>query len=374
MLSSTIRAAHVIHSLEPGGAESVLVGLTEAAPSAGLEIAVMPLIHPRDERHVRALRSRGVAVLEPNLRSRWDPRAFPRAVHLLRAWNPDVIHTHLKHADIVGAVAARVLHRPLVSTLHIVDDARDPLARLKRRLAGVGRLATASMTVAVSEAQRLWYLEAFPTADPGKVVTIHNGVVDSGRTLREEVRRELGVPPGTVVLVQIGILRDGKGHHDLFAAARELEDLPDLEVWIVGDGPLRGELEAAAGRRVRFLGFRDDVDALLAAADVVVQPSHYDALPTTVIQGLAAGRPIVATAVGGIPEIVTAECGVLVPPGAPGALAAAVRVLATSPERRTTLGAAARARFEQTFQIDHWAARLATLYRTVGPAGAEGAR
>ena len=365
-----VRVVHLIHSLEPGGAEAVLVDLARAAPAAGLELAVMPLVRPRDERYLAALRELDVAVLVLDLPSRWDVRAFPRSLSLLRAWHPDVVHTHLKHADLVGAVGARRLGLPMVSTLHIVDNHAGAVAGFKRRLAATGRLATAARTITVSEAQRRWYLDAFPSAHPDRVVTIHNGITDPGRISparpgSEAVRRSLGIPPGAVVVAQVGMLREGKGHHDLITALGLLGDIPDLRVLIVGDGPLRRSLELACvplRDRLQFTGYREDVPALLEAVDVVVQPSEFDALPTTLIQALAAGLPIVATAVGGIPEIVTPDEGILVPPRNPVALAGAIRALATDRERRAALGGAARSRFERSFEASNWAARLRSLY------------
>jgi glycosyltransferase involved in cell wall biosynthesis len=114
-----------------------------------------------------------------------------------------------------------------------------------------------------------------------------------------------------------------------------------------------------------FAGFRDDVAGLLAAADLVVHPSHADALPTALIHALAAGVPAVATRVGGIPEIVGDGAGVLVPPAEPAALAAAVRALTGDPGRRQEMGEAARERFADQFEGTAWARRLAALYAEV---------
>ncbi|MGH3624326.1 MAG: glycosyltransferase [Sciscionella sp.] len=365
-----LRVIHVIHSLAPGGAEAVLVDLAEVAEEVNLEIAVMPLVRISDERYVRAVRSRGVPVLGLDLTSRWDPRVFPLALTALRAWRPDIVHTHLKHADIVGAVAARRLDVPMVSTLHIGHDNPGQLYRAKRLLAAAARLSTAARTISVSDAQRRWYLDAFPRADPHRVVTVHNGVLDPrgrspGEFDRGTLRRSIGVPEDAVLAAQVGLCRPGKGHADLITAMRLLGADSGVHLAIAGDGPLRAELAASArdvAERVHFLGYRSDVPALLEAADLVVQPSEYDALPTTLIQALAAGRPSVATEVGGIPEIVTSDVGILVRAREPAALAAAIRELAADPQRRQRLGGAARQRFESRFHAHAWARSLGELY------------
>lgn len=368
-----VRVVHLIHSLAPGGAEAVLVDLAAAAPTANLELAVMPLVRVADQRYVRALHALDVPVLSLDLPSRWDPRAFSRSLAGLAAWRPAIVHTHLQHADVVGALAARCLGVPMVSTLHVVHDEPGPVSRIKRWVAAAARLSTAARTISVSDAQRRWYLDAFPRADAGHVVTIHNGIADTrvrppDAAATAELRRSLGVPATAVMAVQISILRPGKGHTDLLAAVRMLPTQPAVHVVIVGDGPLRGQLEAQARDvtdRVHFAGFRHDVPAILECCDVVVQPSEFDALPTTLIQALAAGKPVVATAVGGIPEIVTADEGVLVPPRDPSALAAAIAVLAVDPQRRTRLGVSARRRFERCFEARGWAAALRDLYAQV---------
>ena len=398
---SPVRVAHLIHGLAPGGAEALLVDLARAAPAAGFEIAVLPLVRVADDRYVRALRDLGVPVLGLDLPTRWDPRAFGAALRRLRGWRPDVLHTHLKHADLVGAVASRLTRTPQVSTLHVIDDGRTPLLRLKRRLAATARLSTARATIAVSDAQRRWYLSAFPSADPARVLTVPNGVADPRRTAdpaarthtsrvggpaaghgpdprrppgtagpsaaRAAVRAELGCGDDDVLVVQVAVARPGKGHVTLLEAMRRLGDLP-VRLAVAGDGPLRAELAAGAadlGERVRFLGHRDDVPALLAAADVVAHPSEFEALPTALIEALGAGRPVVSTEVGGIPEVVTPETAVFVPVGDAAALAAALRGLATDPVRRRALGAAARTRFEARFDARVWAGRLADLYADV---------
>lgn len=367
-----VRVVHAIHSLEPGGAEAVLAELGPAAAGAGLEIAVMPLVRIRDRTVADLLVAAEVPLLPLELAHRWDPRGFARADAALRRWRPDVVHTHLKHADLVGGIVARAHGIPWVSTLHIVDRGGGLVGQAKRRAATAARRRYAARTVTVSEAQRRWYLDAFKGADPDRVVTVHNGVADPrdevGGAGDRSLRAELGLPDDVCLVLQLGLLRPGKGHHDLIEAVRRLGPEVRLHVAVAGDGELRAELEHAAADvadRITFLGFRMDAARLVRDADVLVQPSEFDALPTAVIQALAAGRPVVATSVGGIPEIVTPAEGTLLPPGSPPALARALEEMAGSLERRTALGTSARARYEHLFTVERMAARLHTLYDEV---------
>jgi glycosyltransferase involved in cell wall biosynthesis len=368
-----MHACHLIHGLGSGGAENVLVDLARVSRDAGLELSVIALMDTTGARHAEELRALGVPVHSLGLTSRWDPRAFARALRVVRALAPDVVHTHLKHADLVGAVVARRLHLPWVSTLHVIEAGTGPVGRGKRWVAGEVRRRWAARTVAVSDAQRDWYLHTFP-ADPAAVVTVHNGVLPEvipDEHARSELRASLHVAPDAVLALAVAVMRPGKGLEDLLAAAAMLPVVSAVQVVLAGDGADRASLETLAAAdprisaRVRFVGYRTDVPALMQAADLVVHPSHADALPTVLMQAMAAGRPVVATDVGGIPEIVGDEAGVLVPPGAPARLAAEIDALAGDPARRAAMGTAGGLRFAKMFDAHTWARELVGLYEEV---------
>jgi glycosyltransferase involved in cell wall biosynthesis len=369
-LYASMRVTHVIHWLEPGGAESLLVELASAAWKADLQLSVVTLAPVRDRRYIAALAALGVEVVELDVAHRWDPLVLRRGVSAIRSLKPTLIHTHLKHADIVGAVAARRLRLPLVSTLHVIEDHSGTVSGVKMRLAAAARGSTADRTIAVSEAQRQWYLSAFH-AEPDRVVTIYNGVRAQrplGAEERSHIRAALGIPQDAVMFLQAAIMRPGKGHGDLI---RGWAQLGADKGWLVlaGDGPLRPSLEelaqSLAASRITFTGFRDDVRQLMSCADVVVHPTHLDALPTSVIEAMAAGRPVVASDVGGVPELITQEEGILVPPGDEAALARAITTLGNDEVLRGKLGSAAHARFKRSFDVDVWVQNLRALYDEV---------
>ncbi|MDP8927710.1 MAG: glycosyltransferase [Actinomycetota bacterium] len=368
-----LRVCHLIHALSQGGAEQVLVELAHVRASTALDFSVVSLMPTEGLALPGRLRRLGIDVHPLGLPSRWDPRALVRAHGLIRDLAPDVLHSHGKHADLVGAFVARRLSIPLVSTLHLIEDAPTIVGRGKRWLAVQVRARAAVQTVAVSEALRDWYLRAFPV-EPTRVVTIHNGVgpgAGSTPTTRASVRSALGIPRNAVMAIMVAMMRPGKGHAELIAAAAKIPPSLPLSLVIVGDGPLLNALEASACasslpfRRVIFAGFREDVPALLEASDFIVHPSNSDALPTALIHGLAAGLPAVASAVGGIPEVVTRDTGLLVPPGDANALATAMACLTSDADLRRRLGIAARRRFETMFDVGLWAARLRELYQEV---------
>lgn len=368
LVHDPLRVCHVIHSLGPGGAESVLVDLATVAPTAGMALSVVSLTRADSAVNAQRLQQLGTPVTWLDAGNPWDPRSVPHAVRAVSRTRPDIIHTHLKHADLIGAAAARRLGVPLVSTLHLLEEAVTPVGRGKRWLAAQARARAAAATIAVSAALREWYLETF-RVDPRRVHVVPNGILrpELDATVRSRIRGALGLPENAVVAIMVGIMRPGKGHRELLDAIRHID--PAIRFLLVGDGPLRADLEARAAclppRQVFFTGYRPDVTELMAASDLVVHPSRFDALPTALLSALAVGRPIVASDVGGIPEIVTSDVGILVPPNHPAALAAAVTALAGDPAARAALGTAAVLRYEAHFEAGRWARALRSLYDEV---------
>jgi glycosyltransferase involved in cell wall biosynthesis len=370
--------AHVIHSLGAGGAEAVLVELARAAPSAGLRLIVVGLsvAHSGTRVHhsvVPQLRELGATVYEMHA-ARYNPMLAVTLAKLLRKERVDVVHTHMKHADVVGGMAARLARLPSVSTLHVIDIPTAPLHRLRVKVAVLARRLMSSTVIAVSNAQRDWYNQYAGGDAP--IVVLPNGVVEP-EVIRDRasIRAEVGVPEDAVFGLCASLMRPEKGHADLVEAIRQLPDDAPLVLVMAGDGPLLENIQSAVDSdpvlrgRTRILGFRRDVPDLLAAADFVVQPSLEDALPTALISALACARPIVATNVGGIPDIVGSDCGFLVEAGHPAALSAAIaRMAATIRADPTALDAmcrAARERYESRFSADIWVENLRAVYERV---------
>jgi len=372
-----VRVCHVIHDLRRGGAEHLLVDLAGVATAAGMEMSVVSMMPAAGHGYAEALRSAGVPVRSLDLRSRWDPRSARRLTSMLRDLRPDLVHSHLKHADLVVARAAPRLGLPMVSSLHVVEDEVGLVGRFKRFLAMRARDRSAARVLAVSGALRDWYL-SLSSRDPATVLVLHNGVpapqvfTEDHRT---RMRGSLGVPDDAVMVATVVILRPGKGIEDLLVAAASLPPEPDIRFVVAGNGPEEEHLHAEAarlgllGERVVFTGFTDDVAGLLAAADLLLHPSHADALSTAIIHGMAAGLPVIATDVGGTTEIVAASHGVVIQPGDPAAIAEAVMSLAADPAWRHSLGAAARARFGAEFDISVWVSRLLDVYEEVLASG-----
>jgi glycosyltransferase involved in cell wall biosynthesis len=286
----------------------------------------------------------------------------------LSSVGPDLLHTHLGYSDFLGGLAARSLAIPSVSTIHVMEWGDSLRERSKERLMFLARRHCMARVITVSEAARRAYL-ATGWDRPDHVTTVNNGILsDSPPGGGGKLLRELGLADGDVVVAMVTVLRRGKGHDVAARAIAELrEDHPNLKLLVLGDGPDRAEIErqlAVAGDAAVLAGFRDDVPAVLAEVDVLVHPSRIDAFPTALLDALASRTPVVATAVGGIPEIVTdGETGFLLePPPTADSVAGALRRLLEQPDLRRRMGERGREVFEARFTAERWIERLLPVY------------
>jgi glycosyltransferase involved in cell wall biosynthesis len=272
----------------------------------------------------------GAAVVNLGADGLWDRRAFRKLRRIVQEQHFDLVHSHLAYAAIWGSVLSARERIPLVASLHVAPAERPGWKeRLRRRLMVFLLNRSAARIVVVSRAlRRAWASEL----DGEKLVVVHNGIeahAGSGES-RARLRVELAITDETFVVVTAAVLREGKGIETLLEAVRILREV-DLLLVVAGDGPMRERWEELSSElgvadRVRWLGFRDDVPAVLSAGDLFVLPSLFDAFPTVVLEAFAAGVPVVATRVGGIPEIVEEPgTGRLVPPGEPEVLASTIR-------------------------------------------------
>lgn len=375
MTADRLTVAQVIHSLGSGGAEALLVELARVAPSAGIRLVVVGLSDAQseagvDNRVVPLLRELGATVIEMHT-ARYDLAAAYKLAKLLRAENVDIVHTHLKHADVVGGLAAKLARIPSVSTLHVIDipSTRMHAARVRAGLFARRRLS--SSVIALSTAQRRWYVDL--GGDEDSIIVLPNGIDEPEVTDDSAaIRSELAVPADGLLAMCVSLMRPEKGQKYLVEAARLLPDELPVVVALAGDGPLLDEIRKTVDsdpllrKRMRVLGFRRDIPDLMAAADFVVHPSLEDALPTALISALASSRPIVATNVGGIPDIVGPDCGILVDPGNPIALSAGIADMAVAALSGSSdfadMRRACRDKYESNFSARVWVENLRAVY------------
>ncbi len=282
-------------------------------------------------------------------------RAFRALIALLRAERPDMVHAHMPISGFLARLAARQAGVPCIAfTCHgFIFNNREggwPQRALSLGMEWLGgRVTDIFMTVSTEEA-----------ADARRLrIARHPVAIGNGRDPtvfrpdpadRSRLRAALSTPPDRVVVVAVSRLVARKGYRELAAAMREV---PDAELWVAGVrlGSDRGEdmeatlRSAGLGDRLRLLGYRGDVAAVLAAADIFVLPSYFEGLPMSVIEAMLTGLPVVATAIRGPREQVVPDVtGLLVQPREIAGLAAALRRLAADPALRAAMGEAGRQR------------------------------
>jgi glycosyltransferase involved in cell wall biosynthesis len=346
----TTRVLYLINDLGLGGAQRVLLSQSAGLDRSRWAPAVASLEIAPGGALIGAFERAGIAV--HRLRRAHEPAAIAavRLPRLIRRIAPDVVHTHLAAAGVAGRVAARHAGVPrIVSTQHNLSDWQErrghPLRRLER-----GTLPLADGVIAVSDAVRAALVAACPRL-AGRTRTIHNGVaVERFAECRREGarRREARVRASDDFVVgAVARLERRKGVDTLIAAAGQaVGSCPGLRLLIVGDGIERRALESLArasglGDRVRWAGHQEDVRPFLAAMDVLAMPSRSEGLGLAVIEALAAGVPVVASEVGGIPELLRGtEAGMLIPADDVAAWARMIVTLGADAARRARMAAA----------------------------------
>jgi glycosyltransferase involved in cell wall biosynthesis len=326
----------------------------------------------------QVIEGQGVQVVSLDSSSRGSyPTRLVRLVAALRTLGVDILHTHLFDPSVIGLIAGTLACVPVrVMTRHYSDyhtrirkTGHTRLDRMCTRLA--------HSVIAVSHQTRRVMLEE-ERAPAAKVVVIHNGidlsrvVAPSGQEVAA-LRRELDLGDDVAVLAVVARLHPEKGQGYLFRALPRLLAATGgkLRLLVAGAGPFRQAYERevlALGVEgaVRFLGFRADVTRILAASDVVVLPSVAEAFGLVLAEAMAMQRAVVATRVGGIPEIVEdGVTGILVPPASPTALADAIWSLLRDPARRVQLGEAGRRRVLESFRFETMMTRYEALYEAL---------
>lgn len=322
--------------------------------------------------YATAVTARGATWHELAVPSKFDALGLRRVDALLTALGPDVVHCQDRRAGLFGRIAARRRGVPSAYTLH---GASDSLAHLvtgnaqvvppRRRDAiayhgGERWLARMSRSTVVVPCAALGrYAVEHAGLPEDRVRVVPNGVAP--RWFRARTDR----PGEPVTAVWLGVMEVVKR---VPALVRAVADVPDLRLVLVGDGPERPAVQRTVDRcglaeRVRFAGFLDDPRPALTAADLFVLPSAAEACPMALLQAMACGLPVVATAVGGVPEIVRGGVdGVLVPPDDPGELRDALLVMSKEPALRESAGASARRRVADDFSLARTVARLLDIY------------
>lgn len=363
----------LITDLAHGGAETQVSHLAMRLKARGWEVLVVSLMPPKT--YVAELKAFGVPIFSLGIRRKLpDPRPILKLAQLIREWHPQIVHSHMVHANILARLVRPLAWPPvLICTAHSIDEkGRKGSGKLRELLY---RLTDpwCDLTTQVSRSGLERYVQVGAVPRP-KIKYIPNGVsIERFRPdpeARKRLREELGLDKAFAWLA-VGRFDPPKDYPIMLRAfAVVLGKRPEAQLLIAGDGPLRPSIEKLAkdlgiGAQVKFLGIRRDIHELMNAADAYVMSSAWEGMPMVLLEACATGLPVVATNVGGNREIVQdGVTGFLVPPKDSEALAQAMlRLMNLSAEERQRMGQAGREHIKANFSLDRVVDQWEALYK-----------
>lgn len=367
-----IRVAHLIHSMAYGGVETALINWFSNFDPQRVETHLLCFANPGESERpfVEAASTAGLAVATiPWGRHKPIWRAAKLTATWLREHDIELLHCHNTYANMVGLVAARMAPIRTLTTVYVWSS-----FGFKRRILqwlDLCMLRFFDQVTAHCEAALADTVNRGMPKERIRLLTcgFSERVAEMDAALRMAGRAELGAQPDDTVLIKVARFWPEKRHDILLQAFKLLlERQPNILLLIPGIGPELEKNQALAEnlgicKRCRFLGFRTDLPELLAMADIQVHTSDEEGVPLAILSGMAAGIPIVSTAVGGIPEVIKHQySGILVPPASPLVIADAVYELMQDPIRQQRLGKAAQAFIENEYSLKAATTRVEDLY------------
>lgn len=363
-----IRVAIVIDSLQTGGAQKLITAFTSQSSKYGIHPVVINLREGKSSVMSQTIESNGVEVFNLSARSLFSVKRLRWLIRFFKGEEIDIVHSHLLYANILGSVAGYLARIPVVCTLHSTHTERGSRLRLLKALEDFCLRNFATRILAVGQEVAAAHLERYKRR---VVDVIPNGIPEPDAVphqTRERLRNELAGDKSNLIIITVGRFEPSKGYHDMVNAFKLLQkNNRKSRLVMVGSGSLHDSIRSQVetldlGQSVVLAGERHDIPQLLASSDIFASSSHREGLPLSLLEAMMAELPIVATSVGDIPNVVTEEMGIVVPPRQPAELAAALEELATSPERRREMGRAARVRALREYSLDVWMKRHVRLY------------
>lgn len=367
-MADRIRVLHVLDTLDESaaGGERAALYLATHLPADRFEVLLCTTRRSGGE-PLDQLRAAGVRHFDLRRRGRADLAGYGALLRLIRQVRPDVLHTHMYGSNASGMVFGAMARVP-VRVAHEQTWSYEG-APLRRFIDGqvIGRLADVFVAVSSADAERMERIEHVPAH---KLRMIPNAWSARAEQVGADLRVELGIGPEVPLAASVMVMRPQKRLDvmvDAFAVT--LQHLPDAQLLMVGDGPERARVIAHIERlglqhAIRVLGYREDVGSVWEAADVLFLSSDFEGTPLSMLEGMAAGTPVVSTEIGGVPDITNDDCAVLVPRRDPHALGTALATVLGDPERRRRMGEAARTT-AASFTAEAHARKFAELYESL---------
>lgn len=370
MIEDRIKVLHLVEDLKTGGAERIIADISEGLNRQEFAAGVWCLT--RGGEIADELKNKGIPVGILRISNYHNPLTILGLSHLLRKEKPDIVHTHLYFASVIGRLAARRAAIPI-----LLSHVHSTYWEYKKRHIWMERFLSriTKKIICCSKA-----VEHFVTHQErirsSKTIVIYNGVDEERFSSTKEpslIKTQLGIDSESPVVGSVSSLKALKGHTYLLRAVPLITDIfPKTKFLIVGDGPLRPLLEAQVKEEnisssVIFTGTRQDIPDLLSAMDVFILPSCLrEGLGIAIIEAMAAAKPVVATDIGGIPEVVrSGATGLLVPPRDEIALGEAIIQLLKNPEMSKHLGKQGKLRFKKRFTKKKMISEIENLYKAL---------
>lgn len=363
-----VKICFLITGLNIGGAEMMLYRLIEKLDKSRYEIVVISILSLGEIAF--KIRKLGIEVISLEMKSKLDISVIMRLVRLLKEKKPTILHSYLYHANLLGRIAGKIAGVPL-----IISSIRNTIFGGKIRelmLRYTDFCADATTIICEAAANRMYERKVVPKE---KLHVIYNGIDPQlyqiyKRDDKDKILSRLSLSTGVPVLLTVGRLQQQKGYQYLIQSSFELKNRGHNFVWLIaGEGELRPYLEQLIisyklQQEIRLLGIRDDVPMLLCASDIFVLSSLWEGLPGVVLEAMAAGLPVVATNVGGTPELVEDGInGFLVPPANPTMMADAIeKLFKMSEEGRRKMGDVGMEIVKEKFTIDKMVSGHEQLY------------
>jgi glycosyltransferase involved in cell wall biosynthesis len=359
---------HVVAPAAFGGLERIVQLLAEGVQGRGHDVHVVACVNDAAgaEPFVATLSKSGVQVHPVVVSPRGYGRERAAIAELCRRLRPDAVHTHGYRPDVVDAGVVRHLGIPLVATAHGFTGG--PLRN--RAYEYLQRRAFRRFDAVIAVSRPLGDRLARSGVPRSQLHVVPNAWQRSAEPLeRAAARRALGLEQEAIVLGWVGRLSEEKGPDVLIESLRHVKDIP-ITVSIIGDGPRQRSLRVQAERlgvsdQIRWHGVVPNAERVFAAFDLFVLSSRTEGTPVVLFEAMAAGVPVVSTAVGGIPDVVSAEEALLVRSEDPRALAAAMRDVYGRPSAAAQRTRAARLRLDRDHGIEPWLDRYMAIYRVV---------
>lgn len=351
-----MKVLHIIPSLGTGGAEKLILSLLQC-PMENVTYGLCSLYGSQNTYLEKDLGQLKVKTWYLGKHGGPDPRMLSRIQQVLREFVPDVVHTH-RYAINYSLIPQIKMKIPLcVHTIH--NEPRKETNKVGLLIQKYAFSHYLVHPIALSpalrrETEKYYGLPSVPYVLNGINTQAFNNITNK----KENLRRDLGLPITGQVVLHVGRFSQQKNHAVLIRSFHLLkQSRPDIHLWLVGEGRLRQSYERLVGElglmdSVHFLGVRTDIPRIMAAADIFALSSDWEGIPLVVMEAMASGLPVVATSVGGVPELITpGVTGLLVPPGHPGKIAEAILRLLDDDGLRLAIGRAsqkiARANFDQ---------------------------